>query len=53
MEMPESIDIQIDEEKSEAERRTFKSGRVGYGFYGDVYINGIRHRVSLNVVEVD
>jgi len=53
MEMQKKINIQIDEEKSEAERRIFKSGRKGYGYYGDVYINGIRHRVSLNIVEVD
>jgi hypothetical protein len=45
------IKIVIDGTEKEAEYRTFKSGKKGYGVYGVIKINGYPHRCSLNLIE--
>jgi hypothetical protein len=46
------IKISIDEVEMEAERKDFKSGRVGYGAYGVIKINSYPYRLSLNIIEM-
>jgi hypothetical protein len=48
----QKIIIKIDDLEKEAERRTFKSGRIGYGSYGVIKINGYPYRLSLNIIEM-
>lgn len=49
----ESILLKIGDFETEAEKRTFSSGKEGYGFYGKVDIGGKRHQVTLNAVNID
>lgn len=51
--MKDKIGIQLDEHKVEAPKRTFSSGKEGYGFYGKIEIEGQRYQVSLNVIKLD
>lgn len=46
------IKVEINGEKFEAEYRTFKSGRKGYGLYGRIKINGYPYRISMNIIEM-
>ncbi len=46
------IKVIIDKEELEAEFRTFKSGKQGYGSYGVVKINGYQYRLSLNLIKM-
>lgn len=46
------IIIKIDDIEMEAERKNFKSGRVGYGAYGVIKIGGYPYRLSLNIIEM-
>jgi hypothetical protein len=48
----EKIQIVIDGKEFEAEHRTFKSGRKGYGLYGTIDVDGKGHRISLNLIEL-
>ena len=46
------IKITINGEEFEAEQRTFKSGRKGYGLYGRILIDKYPHRISCNIIEM-
>lgn len=46
------IKIIIDGNEMEAEHRTFKSGKKGYGCYGTIKIKDYPHRLSLNLIEL-
>jgi hypothetical protein len=48
----EKIKIKIDDIELEAEYRTFKSGRKGYGCYKVIKINNYPYRLSLNLIEI-
>jgi len=48
----QKIKIIIDGEELEAEFRTFKSGKQGYGSYGIVKINDYPYRLSLNLIKM-
>jgi len=50
--MTKKIKIAIDGNEFEAEHRTFKSGKKGYGLYGTVNIDGKGHRISMNLIEM-
>lgn len=51
-EKKEKIKIVIDGQEFEAEYRTFKSGKKGYGLYGVVKINDYPYRISMNLIEL-
>lgn len=44
--------IKIDNEVKELLPKTFKSGRVGYGCYGIIKIEGYPYRLSLNLIKM-
>jgi hypothetical protein len=48
----EEIEIKIDEMVDKAKLRTFSSGKVGFGWYGKITIEGERYQVSMNVVKL-
>lgn len=50
--MKQKVKVKIDEIEKEAELRTFKSGRKGYGWYGTISIDGETYRVSLNIIKI-
>jgi len=50
--MTKKIKITIDKEKLEAEFRTFKSGRQGYGAYKIMKIEGHPYRLTLNLIKL-
>ena len=47
-----NVKIKIGDHKMEAEFRTFKSGKTGYGCYGTFKINNWPCRLSLNLIEM-
>ena len=50
--MGKEIDLKIDKYEEKLTDRTFKTGNVGYGFYGKLTIDGKRYQVTLNMVEL-
>jgi hypothetical protein len=44
--------IKIAGQEMIAEARTFKTGNVGYGLYGSIYIEGEQYRLSMNLIKV-
>lgn len=50
-EKKKKIKVKIDEVELEAEYRTFKSGKKGYGCYGVIKINDYPFRLSMNLIE--
>ena len=48
----EKIRIVIDDLELEAKYREFSSGKLGYGSYGVIKINGYPYRLSLNIIEM-
>lgn len=46
------LKIRIEKFEARAERKDFKTGKSGYGFYGQINIDGIPHRVNLNIIEI-
>lgn len=46
------IKVKIDGKELEAEYRTFKSGKKGYGVYGTIKIENYPYRLSLNLIEM-
>ena len=51
--MAKKIKIKIDKEEFEAEERTFKSKKVGFGLYGKVVIEGERYQMIVNIVKIE
>ena len=50
--MKPEIMISVDGNEDVAKKRTFRSGKEGYGFYGKIEIDGERFQVSCNVVKI-
>ena len=48
-----SVFLKIGEFETEAETKTFTSGKEGYGFYGKVEIDGRMHQISFNAVDLE
>jgi ERCC4-type nuclease len=48
-----SVFLKIGDFETDAEEKTFSTGKEGYGFYGKVEINGRMHQVSFNAVNID
>ena len=46
-----NIKIIINGQEFEAEYRTFKSGRKGYGLYKTIKIDNYPFRISMNLIE--
>ena len=46
------IKIKIEDIELEAEFRTFKSGKVGFGCYGVIKIDNYPFRLSLNLIKL-
>ena len=51
--MTKKIKIKIDKSEFEAEERTFKSGKSGFGLYGKVEIDGERYQMVVNIVKIE
>lgn len=51
--MGKKIKIKIDKEEFDAEERTFKSGKVGFGLYGKVVIDNERYQMVVNIVKIE
>lgn len=51
--MPKKIKIKIDTNEFDAEERTFKSGKTGFGVYGKTNIDGERYQVVVNIVKIE
>jgi hypothetical protein len=51
--MAKKIKIKIDEHEFDAEERTFKSGKKGFGLYGKVEIEGDRYQMVINIVKIE
>lgn len=45
--------IKIDKNDFEAEERTFKSGKKGFGLYGKVEIDNDRYQMVINIVKIE
>lgn len=50
--MKDKIKIKIDEEEFIAEKRTFSSGKEGYGVYGRMGIDGEAYQISCNIINL-
>ena len=50
--MKDQIEIQIDGEVLKANKREFKSGKDGYGWYGKVHMDGDRYQATVNIVRI-
>jgi len=50
--MKDAIKVKIDETEAEAKKRTFSTGKEGYGYYDKIEIDGDRYQVSLNVIKL-
>jgi hypothetical protein len=51
--MVKKIKVKIDKNEFEAEERTFKSGKTGFGVYGKIEIDNERYQVVVNIVKIE
>jgi hypothetical protein len=51
--MVKKIKVKIDKNEFEAEERTFSSGKVGFGVYGKVEIDGERYQMVVNIIKIE
>lgn len=50
--MKDEIEIVINGLRYVAPKRTFSSGKSGYGVYGKQEIDGDRYQISMNIVRI-
>jgi hypothetical protein len=50
--MKDKLKIMIDDNEEIALRKEFKTGNIGYGFYGKIEIDNERYQVSLNIIKL-
>jgi hypothetical protein len=51
--MTKKIKIKIDKDEFDADERTFKSGKKGFGLYGKTEIDGERYQMSINIIKIE
>ena len=50
--MKEKIRIKIENEELEADKRTFKSLKEGYGLYGKINLENETYQLSINIIKI-
>jgi len=46
----ENLLVTINNEKFEAEKKVFSTGKIGYGLYGRILINNYPYRICMNII---